>query len=144
MEKRWPLRRGTALLQLYTIFLSADISGGDKPLRRCPQNHATIHELLHKTKRAFKALIQRDNIFEDLGFDYFTTTLSISPHKNSKWINEIGNELENKYNIKYLYSDFKKEEGYKHSIELSKEYGLYRQDYCGCVYSIKERLEEKN
>ena len=71
-------------------------------------------------------------------FDYFTTTLSISPYKNSKWINEIGYELEKKYNVNYLYSDFKKQEGYKKSIELSKEYGLYRQEYCGCVYSLKE------
>lgn len=79
---------------------------------------------------------------KEQGYDYFTTTLSISPHKNSKWINEIGSMLESKYNIKYLYSDFKKEEGYKHSIELSKEYGLYRQDYCGCVYSVRERKLE--
>ena len=75
-------------------------------------------------------------------YDYFTTTLSISPHKNSKWINEIGSILEQKYNIKYLYSDFKKKEGYKRSLELSKEYNLYRQDYCGCKYSKKERLGE--
>ena len=75
-------------------------------------------------------------------YDYFTTTLSISPHKNSKWINEIGELLQNKYNIKYLYSDFKKKEGYKRSLELSKKYNLYRQDYCGCKYSKKERLGE--
>ena len=77
-------------------------------------------------------------------FDYFTTTLSISPYKNSKWINEIGYELEKKYNVNYLYSDFKKQEGYKKSIELSKEYGLYRQEYCGCVYSLKESEERDN
>lgn len=76
---------------------------------------------------------------EGNGFDYFTTTLSISPYKNSIWINEIGKELEEKYNIKYLYSDFKKKNGYKRSLELSKEYKLYRQDYCGCVYSMKEK-----
>ena len=76
---------------------------------------------------------------KELGFDYFTTTLSISPHKNSDWINEIGYDLEAKYNVKYLYSNFKKEEGYKDSINLSKEYNLYRQDYCGCVYSKEER-----
>ena len=75
-------------------------------------------------------------------YDYFTTTLSISPHKNSKWINEIGSLLEQKCDIKYLYSDFKKKEGYKRSLELSKEYNLYRQDYCGCKYSKKERLGE--
>lgn len=72
-------------------------------------------------------------------FDYFTTTLSISPYKNSQWINEIGKELEMKYNIKYLYADFKKKNGYKRSIELSKIYNLYRQDYCGCVYSMQGR-----
>ena len=79
---------------------------------------------------------------KELGFDYFTTTLSISPYKNSKWINEIGYELEKKYNVNYLYSDFKKQEGYKKSIELSKEFGLYRQEYCGCVYSLKESEEK--
>ena len=75
-------------------------------------------------------------------YDYFTTTLSISPHKNSNWINEIGGILEKEYGIKYLYSDFKKKNGYKRSLELSKEYKLYRQDYCGCIYSKKERLGE--
>ncbi len=69
------------------------------------------------------------------GFDYFTTTLSISPHKNSNWINEIGKQLTG--NSKYLYADFKKREGYKRSLELSKKYEMYRQDYCGCPYSVK-------
>ena len=73
-------------------------------------------------------------------FDYFTTTLSISPYKNSSWINEIGSILEKKYNIKYLFSDFKKRNGYKRSLELSREYKLYRQDYCGCIYSMQERM----
>jgi predicted adenine nucleotide alpha hydrolase (AANH) superfamily ATPase len=71
-------------------------------------------------------------------FDYFTTTLSISPYKNANKLNEIGVSLEKEYDIKYLYADFKKRNGYKRSIELSKEYDLYRQDYCGCVYSKKE------
>ena len=71
----------------------------------------------------------------DGGFDYFTTTLSISPHKNAEKINEIGQELEQKYGIKYLCADFKKRDGYKRSIQLSHEYGLYRQNYCGCIYS---------
>ena len=72
-------------------------------------------------------------------YDYFTTTLTISPHKNSKTINEIGSQLEKKYQINYLYSDFKKKNGYKRSCELSKQYNLYRQDYCGCIFSKKER-----
>lgn len=72
-------------------------------------------------------------------YDYFTTTLSISPYKVSAWINEIGSTLEKKYNIKYLYADFKKKNGYKRSLELSAEYGLYRQNYCGCKYSMEAR-----
>ena len=78
---------------------------------------------------------------KEKGFDYFTTTLSISPYKNSKVLNEIGEELGKTYNINYLYADFKKKDGYKRSIELSKIYGLYRQDYCGCTYS--KRTNEK-
>lgn len=69
------------------------------------------------------------------GYDYFTTTLSISPHKNAVWINEIGEELSKKYNIPFLYSDFKKKNGYKRSIELSAEHHLYRQNFCGCEFS---------
>jgi hypothetical protein len=69
------------------------------------------------------------------GFDYFCTTLSISPLKNSQKINEIGIEVAKKYGISWLPSDFKKREGYKRSIELSREYNLYRQNFCGCVYS---------
>lgn len=71
-------------------------------------------------------------------FDYFTTTLTISPHKNAEKLNEIGEALSKEYQIAFLPSDFKKKNGYKRSIELSKEYDLYRQDYCGCVFSKKE------
>lgn len=70
-------------------------------------------------------------------YDYFTTTLSISPLKPAEKLNAIGEQLGREYGIPYLPSDFKKKEGYKRSIELSKEYGLYRQDYCGCIYSIR-------
>ena len=80
-------------------------------------------------------------IAEELGFNNFATTLTLSPHKNANWINEIGEKLDKKYNSNYLYSDFKKKEGYKKSIELSKEYNLYRQDYCGCIYSKKIKQE---
>ena len=71
---------------------------------------------------------------KDMHFDYFGTTLTVSPYKNSKLINEIGAFLEQKYGVHYLYSDFKKNDGYKKSIILSKEYNLYRQKYCGCLY----------
>ncbi len=69
------------------------------------------------------------------GFDYYTTTLSISPYKNAEWLNVIGTEEGEAAGIRYLPSDFKKKNGYRRSCELSSEYGLYRQDYCGCVYS---------
>ncbi|MDD3172381.1 MAG: epoxyqueuosine reductase QueH [Herbinix sp.] len=79
------------------------------------------------------------------GFDYFTTTLSISPYKNAEKLGEIGEILAKEYGISYLPSDFKKKNGYKRSIELSKEYDLYRQDYCGCVYSKRDRkLKNEN
>ena len=75
-------------------------------------------------------------------YDYFCSTLTVSPHKNSKIINEIGENISKTYNIKWLYSDFKKNEGFKKSIELSKKYDLYRQDYCGCIYSKEERKKQ--
>ena len=71
-------------------------------------------------------------------FDYFTTTLSISPLKNAEKLNEIGTQIGEELGVAYLQSDFKKKNGYKRSTELSKEYGMYRQDYCGCVYSYRE------
>ena len=73
------------------------------------------------------------------GFDFFTTTLTISPLKNAEKLNETGERLAEEYGVSYLPSDFKKKDGYKRSIELSKEYGLYRQDYCGCIYSRVQR-----
>ena len=69
------------------------------------------------------------------GFDYFGTTLTVSPHKDAQRLNAIGAELAQQYGVRWLPSDFKKREGYKRSIELSKQYGLYRQEYCGCLYS---------
>ena len=73
--------------------------------------------------------------------DYFTTTLSISPHKNADWINEIGQELAEKYHVPHLPSDFKKKSGYLRSIALSEQYGLYRQNYCGCIFSKEAALK---
>ena len=78
------------------------------------------------------------------GFDYFTTTLSISPHKNAQKQNEIGAKLSNEFGVPYLFSDFKKRNGYKRSCELSAVYGLYRQNYCGCVYSKAEAARREN
>ncbi|MBQ2872642.1 MAG: epoxyqueuosine reductase QueH [Bacilli bacterium] len=94
--------------------------------------HICFNLRLEKT-----AILAKENNYE-----YFSSTLTVSPHKNSKVINEIGFNLSKKYNIKWLYSDFKKNEGFKQSIELSKKYNLYRQNYCGCIYS-KKRLEKQ-
>ncbi len=79
----------------------------------------------------------------ELHFDYFGTSLTVSPYKNAQALNQIGEELQKKFNVKYLYSDFKKRNGYKRSIELSKDYHLYRQDYCGCSFSKAQREQEK-
>ena len=106
-----------------------------------------LEEEKERGKRCFKCyklrLEETARQAEKLGFTYFTTTLSISPYKNSKWLNEIGEELNKMYNSTYLYADFKKKNGYKRSIELSKKFNLYRQDYCGCIYSKKEREQKK-
>lgn len=82
------------------------------------------------------------NMAKKYQFDYFATTLTVSPHKNSAIINNIGSKIGATLGVKYLYADFKKRDGYKRSIELSKEYDLYRQDYCGCLYSKRCEDEE--
>lgn len=108
-----------------------------KGLENIPEGGERCHKCY--TLRIEKtAILAKEN-----NFDYFCTTLSVSPFKNSRVLNEIGNMLEKKYDIKYLYSDFKKEDGYKKSIEYSKKYNLYRQNYCGCIYS-KENKKEIN
>ena len=93
-------------------------------------------------ERCFKCyrlrLEETAKIAKEGGFDYFTTTLSISPLKNAEKLNEIGVKLGEEYGISYLVSDFKKRNGYKRSTELSREYNLYRQDYCGCEFSIRK------
>lgn len=79
----------------------------------------------------------------EMGMEYFTTTLSISPLKNAELLNGIGQEMGERYGVEYLCSDFKKRNGFKRSVELSEAYGMYRQDYCGCVYSYQERQRQK-
>lgn len=80
-------------------------------------------------------LTKTAKIANEHDFEYFGTTLTVSPYKNANILNAIGEKLESEYKVKWLYSDFKKKEGYKKSIELSKKYNLYRQDYCGCLFS---------
>lgn len=94
--------------------------------------------------RCFKCyelrLAHTASIASEKNYDYFTTTLSISPLKNADKLNEIGKKLENEYHVQYLYSDFKKKNGYKRSIELSREHQLYRQNFCGCKFSKREKI----
>ncbi|MGM9881398.1 MAG: epoxyqueuosine reductase QueH [Bacilli bacterium] len=87
-------------------------------------------KICYKMRMEKTAMIAKAN-----NYDFFCTTLSVSPYKNAELINKIGEELENSYNIRWLYSDFKKKDGYKKSILLSQKYNLYRQNYCGCIYS---------
>jgi len=87
-------------------------------------------------------LLKSAKVAKQQGFDYFTTTLTISPLKNADWLNEIGRTMGEKEGVLFLPSDFKKKDGYKRSIQLSKEFELYRQDFCGCAFS-KAEMEEK-
>lgn len=89
-----------------------------------------------------RRLNEQIKLIKTMEFDYFTTTLTISPMKNAEIINNIGLELAHKYNIKFLNSDFKKNNGYKCSVELSKKYNLYRQNYCGCIFSQQEYINK--
>ena len=100
----------------------------------CPERGARCTICFNIRLEKAAELAQKNN------YDYFCSTLTVSPYKNATLINQIGEQLAQKYNIKWLYSDFKKAEGYKHSIELSKKYNLYRQDYCGCKYSKRKNI----
>lgn len=108
---------------------------------------AGLEHLKEGGERCFKCyelrLEEAAKIAKEGAFDYFTTTLSISPMKNADKLNEIGMDIGKQYGVSYLQSDFKKKNGYKRSIELSKIYGLYRQDYCGCEFSYRDRQKEK-
>ena len=97
-----------------------------------------------RCSRCFKLRLEYTaKIAKEMGMDYFTTTLSISPLKNAEKLNTIGETLSNIYEVPYLFSDFKKRNGYKRSVELSKEYDMYRQNFCGCVYSMREAKERE-
>lgn len=97
-----------------------------------------------RCKNCYEFRLKRTAILaKQKNFDFFTTTLSVSPHKNAEWINEIGLNFEKEFGVKFLVADFKKKNGYLRSLQLSKEYGLYRQEYCGCKPRVKE-LNEKN
>jgi len=115
----------------------------------CDYNNNDYQEIITGLENELEGGIRCHNCFnlrlkntalmaKKMQFDYFGTTLSVSPHKDSQILNKIGFDLQEKHSILFLPSDFKKEEGYKKSIELAKQYGLYRQDYCGCRFSKRE------
>ena len=105
------------------------------------KNFETLKEGKERCQRCFALrLYMTATIAKDMDFDYFTTTLTVSPHKNATDINDIGTMISQMTDIKWLPSDFKKNNGFIESIELSKAYGLYRQSYCGCEYSFAERM----
>lgn len=107
-----------------------------KGYENCPERGA-------RCPICFKLRLEKTaKLAKEHNYDYFCTTLTVSPYKNATQINEIGASLSNKYQIKWLYSDFKKEDGYKKSIELSKKYNLYRQNYCGCIYSQRNKITD--
>ncbi len=109
-----------------------------KGLEDCPEGG-------ERCRKCFELRLGRTAAYaKENGFDYFTTTLTISPLKNADTLNEVGETAAEKYGVKFLPSDFKKRNGYKRSIELSGEYGLYRQDYCGCVFSLRRDMKIKN
>lgn len=107
-----------------------------KGYESCPERGARC-TICFRLRLEKTAILAKEN-----NFDYFCSTLTVSPYKNASLINEIGQESAKKYDIKWLYSDFKKSDGYKKSIELSKKYNLYRQDYCGCIYSKREKIND--
>ena len=123
-------------LRLAGEYKPEDFYSVAKGLEKCPERGKRCHRcyrlrLEHTAKTA-----------KETGADYFATTLTLSPLKDAKALNEIGKELSAEYNVDYLCSDFKKKEGYKRSLELSRQYGLYRQNFCGCVYSRTSNTEE--
>ncbi|MCR5590113.1 MAG: epoxyqueuosine reductase QueH [Lachnospiraceae bacterium] len=116
-------------------FLDMAVSEG---LESCPEGG-------RRCRRCFEMrLLKTEETAAAGGFEYFTTTLTLSPLKSAELINSIGFSLAGTDGPIWLPSDFKKKDGFKKSIELSKKYGLYRQDYCGCIYSYKERHENEN
>lgn len=123
-------------------FLDADYE--PRRFLEVAKGHEDAPERGSRCERCFSLRLEKTaEVASDKKFDYFCTTLSISPHKNANLLMEIGEQLGQEKGIAYLPSDFKKQNGYKRSIELSAEHNLYRQDYCGCIFSKKQRMEEK-
>lgn len=120
-----------------------DVDYDNKTYRDYVKGLEDIPEGGARCKKCFYLRLEKTaKLAKENNYDFFGTTLTVSPYKNHLIINAIGEELSKKYNIKFLYSDFKKQDGYKNSIELSKKYNLYRQHYCGCLFSKEVKLNE--
>ena len=125
------MKRGLSLITMFCLFIILGSTTGLDAL--------VVGCIVVYMYSFFDTLNLRAQLAAEKGYDYFTTTLSISPLKNAAKLNEIGQRLAKEYGVEYLISDFKKKNGYKRSTELSKIYGLYRQDYCGCEFSQRQR-----
>ena len=113
-----------------------DIDYDNPSFRKFVQGHESDKEGGARCHLCYELRLRKTaEIAQNKDFEFFGTTLTVSPYKNASILNQIGENLSSQYNVKWLYSDFKKKDGYKKSIELSKKYNLYRQDYCGCLYS---------
>lgn len=129
METKYPVKMLDCDFESEKFY---EMAKGLEDCRECGERCFKCYRL-----RLWKTAVEAKNN----NFDYFTTTLTISPFKNAEKINEIGIDLSEEYGVDWLPSDFKKKEGYKRSIELSKVYSLYRQNYCGCVFSQEKPIE---
>ena len=131
------------LVKQMTLYEDVTIVEGDyepEVFTKFARNYSEEPEGGERCARCYRLRIDKTAVYaKSQGYDFFSTTLSISPHKDSKKLNDLGKEIAEKYEVDYLFSDFKKGEGYKKSVELSRKYQLYRQDYCGCVYSQNAR-----
>ena len=125
----------------YTInYLDCDYDNNE--FKKCSKGLEKEKEGGARCNKCFYLRLNKTaQVAKNNNFEYFGTTLTVSPHKNSQIINKIGEQVSNINNIKFIYGDFKKNDGYKKSIEFSKQYNLYRQDYCGCLYG-KENTNE--
>ena len=136
-----------ALIEKMETKYPVSFLSGDYDSKTFYQITRGMEDLAEGGERCFRCyelrLRETAKLAKEKKFDFFTTTLTISPHKNAEKLNQIGVRLGEEYGVQYLMSDFKKKNGYKRSIELSKAYGLYRQDYCGCIFSIRNRNLDK-
>ena len=136
-------RKRLSELENFTRQLNLDLHIGNYDIRRWTERIKPFRFLGERSERCWNCYQFRlEGSFQFAlknGFEIVTTVLSISPHKDASVINRIGKELEMKYNVEFLEADFKKNNGFKKSVELSRRYGFYRQSYCGCIYSKMER-----